>query len=155
MNNLQVLTDPKATKLVARPTIQGLVGVLINGNFDAMAKVNCVTDFIAKDLPKCVFDSEKNLKTGDDKSFANHLALLSDTVAENASFKRAICFKVNNDFNFSAYALPQTKSQDSKQNVAQVGKYGWISCNNVVEELNKNLSQQIFRMNPKKVNEAI
>lgn len=99
----------------------------------------------------------KNLKAADGKTLADHLALLIGTVGENASIKRAICFKVNNDLKLSGYAHPQATSQDSLQNVTQVGKYGAIVAfrgNNINEDLQKNLCQHIVGMNPKKVGEA-
>ncbi|TMW49881.1 hypothetical protein DOY81_005062 [Sarcophaga bullata] len=181
----QSLGWSKATKLAERATAQGLVGVLIKGNIGAMVEVNCETDFVARnenfknfvdhvsrvcaqyteltqfdgDLWKSGFESEalKNLKSADGKSLADHLALLIGTVGENASIKRAICFKVNNDLKLSGYAHPQATSQETLQNVTQVGKYGAIVAfrgNNVDEELQKNLCQHIVGMNPKKVGEA-
>lgn len=98
----------------------------------------------------------KNLKTSDGKSLADHLALLIGTVGENASIKRAICFKVNNDLKLSGYAHPQASTQATTQNVTQVGKYGAIVAfrgNDIDEELQKNLCQHIVGLNPKKVGE--
>ncbi|XP_073827139.1 elongation factor Ts, mitochondrial [Musca autumnalis] len=180
----QSLGWSKATKLAERATAQGLVGVLVRGNIGAMVEVNCETDFVARnenfknfvdhvsrvcaqyteltqfdgDLWKSGFEAEalKNLKTPDGKSLADHLALLIGTVGENASIKRAICFKVSNDLQLSGYAHPQTTSAICPQNVTQLGKYGAIVAfrgNKIDEELQKNLCQHIVGLNPKKVGE--
>lgn len=104
------------------------------------------------------FEAEalKNLKSSDGKSLADHLALLIGTVGENATIKRAICFKVDNDLKLSGYAHPQPSTGGITQNVTQVGKYGAIVAfrgNSVEEELQKSLCQHIVGMNPKKVGE--
>lgn len=88
---------------------------------------------------------------------ADHLALLIGTVGENATIRRAICFKVNNELKLSGYAHPQAVTEDSSQNVTQIGKYGAIVAfrgNNLDEELQKNLCQHIVGMNPRKVGEV-
>ncbi|GBP06743.1 Elongation factor Ts, mitochondrial [Eumeta japonica] len=76
------------------------------------------------DLWKSGFESEalKNLKSSDGKTLADHLALLIGSVGENATIKRAICFKVNNDLKLSGYAHPQAVAQETLQNVTQLGK---------------------------------
>lgn len=104
------------------------------------------------------FEAEalKYLKTPDGKSLADHLALLIGTVGENASIKRAICFKVNNELQLSGYAHPQSSATICPQNITQMGKYGALVAfrgNTVDEELQKNLCQHIVGMNPKKVGE--
>ncbi|KAL9969501.1 hypothetical protein ACROYT_G021722 [Oculina patagonica] len=38
----------KATKLQGRTASEGLIGVLVDGNFGAMVEVNCETDFVAR-----------------------------------------------------------------------------------------------------------
>ncbi|XP_055917467.1 elongation factor Ts, mitochondrial [Eupeodes corollae] len=173
----------KATKLEGRATAQGLVGVLIRGNVGAMVEVNCETDFVARndhfkkfvdhasrvcakytemtefdgDLWKLGFEADalKNLKAEDGKSLGDHLALLIGTVGENASIRRAICFKTNNFLKLSGYTHP-TSTSIAPSDVTQVGKYGTIVAfrgDSMDVELQKNLCQHIVGMNPKKIGE--
>lgn len=174
----------KATKLEGRATAQGLVGVLIQENIGAMVEVNCETDFVAKnenfrnfvehaskvcahytemtnfdgDLWKLGFESEalRNLRLEDGKTLGDHLALLIGTVGENATLKRAICFKTNNDLKLFGYTHPSSNTSPPR-NVPQIGKYGAIMAFRGVasnDELHKNLCQHIVGMNPRKVGEV-
>ncbi|KAL7739754.1 hypothetical protein ACLKA6_014994 [Drosophila palustris] len=150
----QSLGWSKATKVADRVTQQGLVGVLINGNRGAMVELNCETDFVARnetfkrfvdhvsrivlhytdqtefdgDLWKLGFDSDalKNLETPQGGSLADHLALLIGAIGENATIRRALCFKVNNDLMLAGYAHPAPTNVSTTHNITQVGKYGAI-----------------------------
>ncbi|XP_037927570.1 elongation factor Ts, mitochondrial [Teleopsis dalmanni] len=181
----QSLGWSKATKLAERSTAQGLVGVLIRGRIGAMVEVNCETDFVARnehfksfvdrasrlcvryteasdfdgDLWKLGFESEALMKLsdGEGKSLGDHLALLIGTVGENATIKRAICFKTNNDVQLSGYAHPSLSNDAVLDDITQVGKYGALvavrSGNKVDDEFQKNLCQHIVGYNPKKIGE--
>lgn len=180
----QSLGWSKATKLAERATAQGLVGVLIHGNIGAMVEVNCETDFVARnehfknfvdhvsricakytettdfdgDLWKLGFEAEalKNLRMADGKTLGDHLALLIGTVGENASIKRAICFKTSNDLQLAGYAHPTSTNVAAAENTTQIGKYGTIVAfrgSATDEELQKNLCQHIVGLNPLKIGE--
>lgn len=85
----------------------------------------------------------------------DHLALLIGTVGENASIKRAICFKTNEELQLSGYAHP-APATDVPPNTTQVGKYGTIVAfrgNTTGEEVQKNLCQHIIGLRPKKIGE--
>ncbi|EDW12908.1 elongation factor Ts, mitochondrial [Drosophila mojavensis] len=182
----QSLGWSKATKLSDRVTTQGLVGILVSGNRGAMVELNCETDFVARndtfkrfvdhvsrivlhytdltefdgDLWKLGFDADalKNLETPQGGSLADHLALLIGAMGENASIRRALCFKVNNDLRLAGYAHPAPTNVSTTQNITQVGKYGAIvafrSQQDVDDhEIQKGICQQIVGMKPLKVGE--
>lgn len=175
----------KATKLEGRATAQGLVGVLVKNNIASMVEINCETDFVARnehfkgfvehvsrvcakytettdfdgDLWKLGFEGEalKNLKAEDGKSLGDHLALLIGTVGENATLRRAICFKTNNYMKLYGYAHPSAV-HESREGITHVGKFGTIVAfsGDGAEQLDlqRNLSQHIVGMNPKRIGEA-
>ncbi|EDW64857.1 elongation factor Ts, mitochondrial [Drosophila virilis] len=182
----QSLGWSKATKLSDRITTQGLVGVLVSGNRGAMVELNCETDFVARndtfkrfvdhvsrivlhytdltefdgDLWKLGFDSDalRNLETPQGGSLADHLALLIGAMGENASIRRALCFKVNNDLRLAGYAHPAPTNVSTTQNITQVGKYGAIvAFRSQLEiddpEVQKGICQQIVGMKPIKIGE--
>ncbi|XP_060644978.1 elongation factor Ts, mitochondrial [Drosophila nasuta] len=175
----------KATKVADRVTTQGLVGVLINGNRGAMVELNCETDFVARndtfkrfvdhvsrivlhytdqtefdgDIWKLGFDADalKNLETPQGGNLADHLALLIGAIGENASIRRALCFKVNNDLMLTGYAHPAPTNITTTQNITQVGKYGAIVAFRARDfedlEVQKGICQQIVGMKPIKIGE--
>lgn len=176
----------KATKVADRATAQGLVGVLIRGNRGAMVELNCETDFVARndtfkrfvdhvariclhytdmtdfdgDLWKLGFDGDalKNLRTDEGRTLGDHLALLIGAMGENASIRRALCFKVNNDLRLAGYAHPAPTNVGSTEGITQVGKYGAVvayrSTHKLLDfEFHKSICQQIVGMKPKKVGE--
>ncbi|XP_054744826.1 elongation factor Ts, mitochondrial [Anastrepha obliqua] len=180
----QSLGWSKATKLAERATAQGLVGVLIHGNIGAMVEVNCETDFVARnehfknfvdhvsricakyteitdfdgDLWKLGFEAEalRKLRTTDGKTLGDQLALLIGAVGENASIKRAICFKTSNDLQLAGYAHPTSTNVAAVENTTQIGKYGAIVAfrgASVDEELQKHICQHIVGLNPVKIGE--
>lgn len=100
----------------------------------------------------------KNLVTPQGDSLADHLALLIGAVGENASIRRAICFKVNNDLQLAGYAHPAPTNISTTQNITQVGKYGAIVAYRSTQEIDdpefqKGLCQQIVGMKPLKIGE--
>ncbi|XP_030383338.1 elongation factor Ts, mitochondrial [Scaptodrosophila lebanonensis] len=181
----QSLGWTKATKVADRATTQGLIGVLINGNRGAMVELNCETDFVARndtfkrfvdhvariclhytdmtefdgDLWKLGFDADalKNLRTDEGRNLGDHLALLIGAMGENASIRRALCFKVNNDLQLVGYAHPAPVNVGTVEDITQVGKYGAIiafrSAADLDVEFQKSMCQQIVGMKPKKIGE--
>lgn len=176
----------KATKVADRVTTQGLIGVLIRGNRGAMVELNCETDFVARnetfkrfvdhvariclhytkmtefdgDLWKLGFDADalKNLATIEGRSLGDHLALLIGAVGENATIRRALCFKVNNGLRLAGYAHPAPTNVSTTEDITQVGKYGAIVAfrtDSLVQdiEFQKALCQQIVGMKPKRIGE--
>lgn len=95
----------------------------------------------------------KELKTADNKSLGDKLALMIGNVGENASLRRALCFKANNSALLTGLAHPTATI--ASPNDPQLGKYGAIvvmkSINNPNVEINKNICQHIVGMNPKKI----
>lgn len=98
------------------------------------------------------------METPQGGSLADHLALLIGAMGENASIRRALCFKVNNDLRLAGYAHPAPTNVSTTQNITQVGKYGAIvafrSQHDVDDqEIQKGICQQIVGMKPLKVGE--
>lgn len=96
------------------------------------------------------FESEalRNLKLEDGKTLGDHLALLIGTVGENASIKRAICFKTNHELKLSGYTHPAENTIVPNE-ITQLGKYGSIVAfrsNEINEELQKNLCQHLCQI---------
>lgn len=174
----------KAQKVEGRTTAQGLVGVLIKNNIGALVEVNCETDFVARNkefqsfLSKashsCInymsavdstnvtkigigSDALKNIKFSDDKTLADHLALLIGTVGENATLKRAICYKTPENVTLVGYAH-STSDQPQNMEDGLFGKYGAIAAfksqtpiDAEKHELQTKILQHIVGMNPVKV----
>lgn len=149
-----------------------------------MVEVNCETDFVARNqnfqqfvedvsiacrdfvsqvktekVTKISLNSDelKGLKTSDGKTLGDHLALMIGTVGENASLRRAICFKTIDSIKLSGYTHPTTTT-DVPTGSILFGKYGAVlalklnensSVDNV--DLKKNLCQHIVGMNPVKL----
>lgn len=173
----------KATKLEGRETAQGLVGVILQKNIGALVEVNCETDFVArnekfqdfvdlasraclkyvKDLPnsdmisRTEFQAEslKNLVGGNNKKLADELALVIGTVGENASLRRALCFKVPESIQLIGMAYPSKTNSIVKDNETQSGNIATIvgirTQTEITDELKKNLCLQIIGSNPLKV----
>ncbi|EDW39778.1 GL15933 [Drosophila persimilis] len=182
----QSLGWTKATKMADRATAQGLVGVLVRGNLGAMVELNCETDFVARndvfkrfvdhvariclqyteaiefdgDLWKLGYESEalRNLPTDKGRNLGDHLALLIGAVGENATIKRAICFKAKHDINLCGYAHPAPTNVGTTDDTTQVGKYGTIMAfRSDIKypdyEFQKSICQQIVGLKPKKIGE--
>lgn len=173
----------KATKLEGRETAQGLVGVILQKNIGALVEVNCETDFVArnekfqefvdlasraclkyvKDLPdsdmisRTEFQAEslKNLVGGNNKKLADELALVIGTVGENASLRRALCFKVPESIQLIGMSYPSKTNSIVKDNETQSGNIATIvgirTQTEITDELKKNLCLQIIGSNPLKI----
>lgn len=176
----QSLGWAKATKLEGRSTQQGLVGLYINKNIGALVEVNCETDFVARNkhfkefvelasracvnhvstmpsndvVSKVQFhgDSLKKLVLEDGKTLVDQLALLIGNVGENATIRRATCFKVSDSIQLTGVTHPNDSVSSDGQ--VQVGKYGAIvafKADDGVSSTTKNLCQQIIGMNPTRI----
>lgn len=175
----------KATKLEGRSTTQGLVGVLVQNNIGTMVEVNCETDFVARNenfrqfvekatqacaeyisevdntnkITKIALESDslRNLKMEDGKSLADHLALMIGTVGENASLRRAICYKSPEAVRLAGYAHPAQETTPAEGQFL-IGKYGAIAAFNSnsdktdeIREIHRKICQHIVGMKPQKV----
>lgn len=185
----QALGWSKATKLEGRSTTQGLVGVLVNENIGAMVEVNCETDFVARnenfkkfvekalaacsqyiaDVPSVEqqitkfaieTDSLRHMTAEDGKSLGDHLALMIGTVGENATLKRAICYKTPDNIRLCGYTHPAPEKLDVEGQV-MLGKYGSIAAFNSnsektkeLIEIHRKICQHIVGMKPEKIGNA-
>lgn len=96
-------------------------------------------------------DSLKKLVLEDGKTLVDQLALLIGNVGENATIRRATCFKVSDSVQLAGITHPNEFSSDGQ---IQVGKYGAIvafKADDKVSSTTKNLCQQIIGMNPKRI----
>lgn len=177
----------KATKLEGRSTTQGLVGVLVNNNIGTMVEVNCETDFVARNenfknfvekasqacaqyisevdntnkITKIGLESDalRNLKLDDGKTLADHLALMIGVVGENASLKRAICYKTPEAVRLCGYTHPAP--ENFVEGTMMLGKYGSIAAFNSnsekteeIREIHRKICQHIVGMKPEKIGNA-
>jgi len=182
----QTLGWSKATKLEGRTTRQGLIGVLVQENIATMVEVNCETDFVARNenfqqfvdkaskacahyisevdntskITKIALESDslKNLKLDDGKTLGDHLALMIGTVGENASLKRAICYKTPEAIRLCGYTHPAPVNADGN---LMLGKYGAIAAFNSNSEkteeilmVHRKICQHIVGMKPEKIGDA-
>lgn len=177
----------KATKLEGRSTQQGLVGVLIQKNVGTIVEVNCETDFVArnenfkqfvekasqacakyvqevdaKNITKIALEAEslKNLKFDDGKPMSDHLALMIGTVGENATLRRAICYKAPEAVRLYGFTHPAPESSLVDGQVS-MGKYGTIAAFNSniehtpeLQDIYKKICQHIIGLNPSKIGDA-
>ncbi|KAF5288624.1 hypothetical protein FQR65_LT11995 [Abscondita terminalis] len=179
----QTLGWTKATKLEGRQTSQGLVAVAVDNTNAAIVEVNCETDFVAKNksfqemaevaakaclkfvekqkhyrgpLTKIGLDSDqlRQLPTTNGKPLADELALMIGSLGENATLRRALCLKVDDNVHLSAYAHPSGIERDN----VVLGKFGGlvairqkISKDVDLQVLGKNLCQHVVGMDPKKI----
>lgn len=176
----------KATKLEGRATQQGLIGVLIQKNIGALVEVNCETDFVARNenfkqflvkaseacakyvhevdatnITKIALETDtlKNLKLDDGKSLGDHLALMIGTVGENATLKRAICYKAPEAVHLYGLSHPETEKVEDGQ--VLMGKYGAIAAFNShvdhtpeLQVIYRKICQHIVGMNPFKIGDS-
>jgi len=181
----QTLGWAKATKLEGRVTKQGLVGVIVQNNIGAMVEVNCETDFVARNksfqefvesvsiacmnhvssmpmndvFSKVEFDVEnlKAIVASNGKSLGDELALMIGNVGENATLRRATCFKASEPI--TLFGITHSTQSATSPNVS-LGKYGSIVAFKSTGEqvasvdLHKNICQHIIGMNPSKVGVA-
>lgn len=177
----------KATKLEGRSTTQGLVGVLVNKNIGTMVEVNCETDFVARNenfknfvekasqacaqyisevdntnkITKIGLESEtlRGLKLDDGKTLGDHLALMIGVVGENATLKRAICYKTPETVRLCGYTHPAP--ENFVEGSMLMGKYGSIAAFNSnsekteeIREIHRKICQHIVGMKPEKIGNA-
>lgn len=179
----QAMGWAKATILDSRATAQGLIGVVTQKNIGAMIEVNCETDFVARNenflkfvdlasrsclkymasLPESDFisrtefqsESLKNLIGSTDKKLSDELALVIGSVGENASMKRAVCFKVPESIQLIGMTFSPSTTTVADENEVQSGSIGAIlgvrAPAELTQELKKNLCLQVMGMNPLKV----
>lgn len=179
----QALGWSKATKLEGRQTTQGLVAVTVNNSDAAIVEVNCETDFVAKNktfqamvefaaqtclhfaeqqphatkpLTKISLDSTQlcRLQTTNGKTLSDQLALTIGSLGENATLRRAVCFKADKGIHLSAYAHPS----GTQQNSVLLGRLGGLVAMRQkidkevdMENLGRNLCQHVVGMDPKKI----
>lgn len=186
----QAMGWSKAVKLEGRSTTQGLVGIVVKNNIGAMVEVNCETDFVARNekfqkfvemvsvacaeyvkdvdskenITKVALEADalKNLKTEDGKSLGDHLALVIGNVGENASFKRAICFKSSEGVCISGHIHPSSEPLEDGRILT--GKYGALAAFNSnsnssemsedTRALYRNICQHIVGMKPLQIGDA-
>lgn len=83
------------------------------------------------------------------------MALIIGKVGENASLRRATCFKVTNSVTLASFAHPSAlKADASTENIVQLGKFGALVAlhdTNGNLEAQRNLCQHIVGMNPSKI----
>lgn len=133
-------------------------------------------------LSKIDFDAEylKSINGEGGKTLNDQLALIIGKVGENASLRRATCFRVTNGVSLASFAHPSAKVADNGETNAtagaervQLGKFGALVALNrtapvaaakpagtdasddtiVIEEadLRRNLCQHIVCMNPTRI----
>jgi len=178
----QALGWSKATKLEGRVTKQGLVGVIVQNNIGAMVAQDGESDFVARNksfqqfvesvsmaclhhvssmpindvLSKVELDVEnlKEITGSNGKSLGDELALMIGSVGENATLRRATCFKASDPISLFGITHPM---QFATSGNVHLGKYGSIvayKSAGVQEgsaDLQKNICQHIIGMNPSKV----
>lgn len=103
-------------------------------------------------------DALRNLRTEEGRTLGDHLALLIGAIGENATIRRALCFKANNDLKLVGYAHPAPTNVGTTEGITQVGKYGAIvayrSTHPLLDfEFHKSICQQIVGMKPTKIGE--
>lgn len=153
-------------------------------NIAAMVEVNCETDFVARNntftefvdsvtkacaahvaqmpsnngaaLSKINFDADtlKSITLNDGKSLSDHLALIIGKVGENASLRRATCFR-STDMRTTLAAFTHPPVKNTKAAV-QMGKFGAIvavqgTSATTATELKRNICQHIVGMNPQQI----
>lgn len=102
------------------------------------------------------FDGEslKNITLNDGKKLSDHLALIIGKVGENASLRRATCFKATNSITLTSFAHPASEAKSPDQ--LQFGKFGSIVAlhdHSGVDQADtqRNICQHIVGMNPSKI----
>jgi len=176
----QALGWAKAQKLQGRATAQGLVGLVVKNKIGALVEVNCETDFVAKNqqfkdfvalsskallnhasqlqfegsLSRIEFQADllQTCVAEDGKTLADQLALLIGNVGENASLRKATCFRVDDSLQLVGNVHPQQAEQSDE---VQYGRYATIvafkSNSEVPEDVTKKICQQIIGLNATKV----
>lgn len=180
----QSLGWAKAVKLQGRITQQGLIGVIVQKNIGAMVEVNCETDFVARNSVFQQFvesasmaciqhvsklptndllskidigaDGLRGIQGLEGKSLGDELALMIGSVGENASLRRATCFKAAEPITLFGGSHP-LKTTSSGVHLGTYGSiFAWKSASDgpVDADLLKNISTHIIGLSPSKVGVA-
>lgn len=99
-------------------------------------------------------DELKSIRLLDGKTLGDHLALMIGNVGENATMRRAICFKSPSSIHLCGYAHPTQANEISLRETQLIGKYGSIvafKSQNTNYEIQRNLCQHIVGMKPSKI----
>lgn len=162
----------QATKLQGRNTSQGLITVTVDGQYAALAEINCETDFVAQnkkfhslaervaaavlshaksqeiqnEVQRTVFhaDSLKVLTATDGKSLGDHSALTIGDVGENINLRRALAINVQSP-NVTLFGC--THPTPMNPIPVSFGKYGAliaVKCKNRDNMLGMQLCQHII-----------
>lgn len=96
----------------------------------------------------------RQLPTKEGKCLADQLALVIGSLGENATLRRAMCFKTDGNIHLSAYAHPS----GTEHNNILLGRFGGLIALKQKEQkdidikaLGRNLCQHVVGMDPKKV----
>lgn len=105
-------------------------------------------------------ESLKNLVADNDsKKLADEMAMMIGLVGENASLRRAVCFKVPQSMQLIGTAYPLKKAATCDDGEFQFGNMGTIlsvrTPAEITEELKKNLCLQVIGSNPLKVGNKV
>ncbi|XP_015440516.1 PREDICTED: elongation factor Ts, mitochondrial [Dufourea novaeangliae] len=168
----------QAAKLQSRITSQGLIAIVTNNNYGALAEINCETDFVARnkrfhDLAEIVLstvlqhgmtfketapvnktmlfpESLNSLVANDGKSLIDHCALTIGTVGENINIRRALCMSVQPGVHLYGCTHPSPVNPVP----TSFGRYGALVALKSKERtpvLGMQLCQHIIGMNPVKI----
>lgn len=156
---------------------------MLQRNIGSLVEVNCETDFVARNekfqqfveaasraclsyvsalpeselISRTEFQAEslKNLVGANNAKLADELALLIGSVGENASLRRAVCFKVPESVQLIGTAYPLKKPTTCAEDEFQCGTMGTIlglrSPADISDELKKNLCLQVIGLSPVKI----
>uniref|UniRef100_A0A8D8QPX7 Elongation factor Ts, mitochondrial n=2 Tax=Cacopsylla melanoneura TaxID=428564 RepID=A0A8D8QPX7_9HEMI len=176
----------KASKLAGRKTSQGLISIAIEGKHAAMVEFNCETDFVARNkqfqgmalaisaaclnyaktqaqatepCSKVFLDTTQlqALAGPDNKSLADHVALLISSVGENLLIRRAACVTANEEHQVAGFTHP---APGFDQTGPITGKFGSLLVykdlktadkQQDVQNIAKQLCQHVIGMNPKSI----
>lgn len=94
----------------------------------------------------------KSLPASDGKPLADHLALMIGNVGENATLRRAICFKGDTGVRLTGYVHPSS----NQTSPIMLGKFGALLAyksdrNETTDKISRQICQHVVGMNPKKV----
>lgn len=177
----------KASKLAGRKTSQGLIAVAVEGKHAAVVEFNCETDFVARNkqfqgmaeiissaclsytktqvqtqepFAKVFLDTTQlqSLAGPENKSLADHVAILISTVGENLVLRRAACVSVNEGHEVAGFTHPSPSS--AAHSGPMLGKFGSVLIykdlktgdkQHNVEDIARQLCQHVIGMNPKSI----
>ncbi|KAI5702149.1 hypothetical protein M8J76_007912, partial [Diaphorina citri] len=176
----------KASKLAGRKTSQGLISIAVEGKHATMVEFNCETDFVARNkqfqgmaelislaclnytktqvqpqepFAKVFLDTAQlqSLAGPENKSLADHVAILISSVGENLVLRRAACVSVNEDHDVAGFTHP---SPGLEHTGPILGKFGSLMVyqdlktgdkQQNVQNVARQLCQHVIGMNPKSI----